>query len=75
MDMIAGDFFITPHAVEQFRRRMAPFRGGFLNVPNLLAVVGGAFGFVFAAGLAMVLVKRRRKSRLVRAEGSGLTQG
>ncbi|NLG85435.1 MAG: hypothetical protein GX493_12715 [Firmicutes bacterium] len=25
MDMIAGEFFITPHAVEQFRRRMAPW--------------------------------------------------
>ena len=57
------------------KRYHLEFRGGFLNVANLLAVVGGAFGFVFAAGLAMVLVKRRRKSRLVRAEGSGLTQG
>lgn len=23
--MIAGDFFVTPHAVEQFRRRIAPW--------------------------------------------------
>ena len=25
MGMMAGNFFITPHAVEQFRRRMAPW--------------------------------------------------